>query len=321
MATLRLCSRSRRSGAVRSKDARTVPQAQVISVHDTILICFLRSRILGKTCGCNKNARSFATTVERCFAMTNALCDGQSTANCDQYQALLAVSEAIASHRDLESLFRELAGALHNVVRFDYLVLILHDAARDSLREHVLEPADPKLLSWVQQAGLAEDSPSRGVWETQEPYIVPNFAELERWPRLVEFARSIGLQSSCELPLTTARRRLGTLIFACKELSGYDPANGCFLKLVANQVAVAVENALAFDEIGALKEELAKENAHLEKEVAYLADEFRTEHNFGEIIGKNTALREILSKVETVAPTESTVLVYGETGTGKELIA
>jgi formate hydrogenlyase transcriptional activator len=255
------------------------------------------------------------------IAMTNAHCDRQATANRDQYLALLAVSEAIVSHRDLEALFSELAEALHKVVRFDYLMLILHDAASDSMREHVLEPSDPSLLSSVQRAGLADDSPSPMVWETQEPFIVSNFAQLERWPRLAELAESVGIQSSCELPLTTARRRLGTLVFSCKELSAYDAANLCFLKLVANQVAVAVENALAFDEIKALKEELSRENADLEKEVAYLEEEVRTEHNFGEIVGKNAALREILNKVQTVAPTDSTVLVYGETGTGKELIA
>ena len=87
-----------------------------------------------------------------------------------------------------------------------------------------------------------------------------------------------------------------------------------FLQLVANQVAVAVENALAFQEIEALKDKLAKENAYLEEEV-------RTEHNFGEIVGESAALRRVLKEVETVAPTDSTVLIRGETGTGKELVA
>ena len=118
----------------------------------------------------------------------------------------------------------------------------------------------------------------------------------------------------CELPLTTARRRLGTLVFACKQPSAYDAADVDFLQLVANQVAVAVENALAFQEIEALKDKLAEEKAYLEEEV-------RTEHDFGEIVGESAALRRVLKQVETVAPTDSTVLIRGETGTGKELIA
>jgi len=120
--------------------------------------------------------------------------------------------------------------------------------------------------------------------------------------------------SGCFLPLTTARRRVGTLVFSCKQPSAYDAADVGFLQLVANQVAVAVENALAFQEIEALKDKLAKENAYLEEEV-------RTEHNIGEIVGGSAALRRVLKEVETVAPTGSTVLIRGETGTGKELIA
>jgi formate hydrogenlyase transcriptional activator len=76
----------------------------------------------------------------------------------------------------------------------------------------------------------------------------------------------------------------------------------------------AVENALTFQEIEALKDQLAKENAYLEEEA-------RTQHNFGECVGDSAALRRVHKEVETVAPTGTTVLVRGETGTGKELIA
>ena len=152
------------------------------------------------------------------------------------------------------------------------------------------------------------------VWQTQQPLITSSMDELKRWPRLLERVQPYGVQSYCWLPLTTARRRLGTLVFACKQPSTYDAADVGFLQHVANQVAVAVENALAFQEIEALKDKLAKENAYLEEEA-------RTEHNFGEIVGESAALRRVLKQVETVAPTDSTVLIRGETGTGKELIA
>ena len=127
-------------------------------------------------------------------------------------------------------------------------------------------------------------------------------------------AAVVWTHSGCFLPLTTARRRLGTLVFSCKQPSAYDTADEDFLRLVANQVAVAVENALAFQEIEALKDQLAQEKAYLEEEV-------RSEHDFGDIVGENAALRRVLKEVETVAPTGSTVLIRGETGTGKELIA
>ena len=111
-----------------------------------------------------------------------------------------------------------------------------------------------------------------------------------------------------------ARKRLGTLVFTCKQPAAYVAVDIGFMQLVASQVAVAVENALAFQEIEALKDKLAKENAYLEEEA-------RTQHNFGEVVGDSAALRRILKQVETVAPTGSTVLIRGETGTGKELIA
>jgi formate hydrogenlyase transcriptional activator len=252
--------------------------------------------------------------------MTSLRFDGQAAATGDRYRALLAVSEAIASHRDLPALFHELAGRLHPVVRFDYLALMLHEAASNTLRMHVLEPPGPTLVSAPVSLPVGEVPPVL-VWQTQHPLIVSSVAEDKRWPGLQERARPYGVQSFCWLPLTTARRRLGTLNFACKQPSAYDEADVGFLQLVANQVAVAVENALAFQEIEAafreieaLKDKLAKENAYLEEEV-------RTGHNFGEIVGDSVALRRVLHQVETVAPTGSTVLIQGETGTGKELIA
>ena len=159
-----------------------------------------------------------------------------------------------------------------------------------------------------------EDDPAGLVWQTQQPLITSNVAELSRWPRLLERVQQYGVQSYCWLPLTTARRRLGALVFTSKQPATYDGSDLPFLQLVANQVAVAVGNALALEEITALRDKLAKEKAYLEEEV-------RTEHDFGDIVGENAALRAILKHVETVAPTDSTVLIRGETGTGKELIA
>ena len=213
----------------------------------------------------------------------------------------------------MDALFHELAGRLRQVARFDFLSLVLHDAATNTMRLHVLETGEPV------PPGTAivlppEEDPAGLVWQTQQPLITSRVAELGRWPRLLERVQPYGVQSYCWLPLTTARRRLGALVFTCKQPSAYDTADVDFLQQVANQVAVAVENALAFQEIEALKDQLAKENAYLEEEVC-------AEHNFGDIVGESVALRRVLKEVETVAPTDSTVLIRGETGTGKELIA
>jgi formate hydrogenlyase transcriptional activator len=116
------------------------------------------------------------------------------------------------------------------------------------------------------------------------------------------------------LPLISRERVLGVLSLASSEENAFAEGDAAFLAQVANQIALAVENAIAYGEIASLKDKLAQE-------VIYLQDEIRTELKFEEIVGNSDALRRVLAEVETVAPTDSTVLIYGETGTGKELIA
>jgi formate hydrogenlyase transcriptional activator len=243
--------------------------------------------------------------------MGNLERDGLERVAGQQYRTLLAVSEAIVSHRDLATLFHDLACRLHLVVRFDYLGCTLHDVTSDTMRLHTLETTEPIPAQAPGSFSVAED-PAGIVLRTQYPLIISNVAEESA--RLQERAKPFGVNSICYLPLTTARRRLGALAFACKQAGAYDTADVDFLGQVANQVAVAVENALAFDEIEALKDQLHQEKVYLEEEV-------RTAHNFGEIIGESAALRRVLKEVETVAPTHATVLIRGETGTGKDLVA
>jgi formate hydrogenlyase transcriptional activator len=233
-----------------------------------------------------------------------------TVASRQQYRTLLAVAEAIISHRDLHALFHDLADRLHRVVRFDYLILVLHDGASNTMRRHILEPSSP-----IDAPSIiaVEEGPSGWVWQNQQPLIIPNLAEETRWPRLLGPLKQT-ISSLCYLALTTARHRLGALGFASKQIAAYDGVDVDFLQLVANQVAVAVENTLAFDCIQKLKEKLTQDKVYLEEEI-------RTEHNFDEIVGESAALRRLLKEVETVASTNSTVLIRGETGTGKELIA
>src|SRR5713101_5602737 len=222
--------------------------------------------------------------------MATAPLNPQAPSTDHKYQALLAVSEAIVSHRDLSALFHELAGRLRQVVHFDYLGLALHEATSNTLRIHLLEGTEPVPLPSPQVLPL-EEEPAGWVWQTQQAWIFSNVPEEKRWPRALERVKPYGVQSSCMLPLTTARRRLGTLVFSCKQPSAYETADVSFLQLVANQVAVSVENALAFQEIEALRDQLSKANAYLQEEV-------RTEHNFGEIIGESATLRRVLQEAE-----------------------
>jgi formate hydrogenlyase transcriptional activator len=256
----------------------------------------------------------------RVFIMPTAPVGGQATVSADQYQALLAVCEAIVSHRELPALFHELGGRLRQFVRFDYLSLVLHEAATNTMRLHLLDAAEAIPGPLVIVLSVEED-PAGLVWQSQQPLVTATADELGRWPGLLERVQPHGVESCCWLPLTTARRRLGTLVFACKQPSAYNSVDVGFLQLVANQVAVAVENALAFQEIDVAFRQIEALKNQLAKEKAYLEEEACTEHNFGEIVGHSASLRRVLQQVETVASTDSTVLIRGETGTGKELIA
>ena len=131
--------------------------------------------------------------------------DEQTTTD-GRYRALLAVSEAIAAHRDLPALLHELTGRLAAVVHFDALSLVLHDAATNTMRLRVLDTGEP-ISPGFEIVLRPEDDPAGLVWQTQQPLITSKLDELGRWPRLLERVQPYGVQSYCWLPLTTARRR------------------------------------------------------------------------------------------------------------------
>jgi formate hydrogenlyase transcriptional activator len=123
-----------------------------------------------------------------------------------------------------------------------------------------------------------------------------------------------GVKSFCSIPLLSHDRVLGTINVGRLREQAFTQEEVDLLSQVGQQFAIAVENGLAYRQIAELKEKLSEEKLYLEGEI-------RTEHNFEEIVGESPALRQVLSQVEIVAPTDSTVLIQGETGTGKELIA
>ena len=407
-----------------------------------------------------------------------------------RYEALLGITEAIASHRELEILFPELARRLHSVVQFDFANLILYDSSRNAMKSHVLETPDP---SYACPAGdCPMETPGGWVYQSQQPWVVSHLAADTRFPDLSRWLCDRGVESLCVVPATTALRNLGAMAFGSRTRDAYSETDVSFLQQVARLVAVAVDNALHFEQAQSVQEQLKAERdrlsillevnnavvsvldlhellnavsrslrrlvAHeyaslslydaetrtlqlhaldfpvskgllqeglvipvdgsptgraiqtrqpvlisvadvkdfdsdiarrilaeglksayclplishgrplgtlvvasmtdekfpekdaellqhvanqiaiavenslafrkvvdrankLSEEKLYLQDEIRTELNFEEIIGESPALKEILQQLETVAPTDSTILILGETGTGKELIA
>jgi formate hydrogenlyase transcriptional activator len=143
---------------------------------------------------------------------------------------------------------------------------------------------------------------------------VGDVGELARLGFNHQIALEEGLQTLCLLPLSRGNRVLGAVCLARLQKNAFTQAEVDFLSQIAGQIAIAFDNALAYRQITELKDQLTQEKLYLENEL-------RSEMNFEEIIGNSAALRKVLRQVEAVAPTGSTVLIYGETGTGKELIA
>src|SRR5437867_3624229 len=191
----------------------------------------------------------------------------QSASPCEtlaeQYQALLEVSEAIAVHRDLPSLFHDLVQRLHHVVNFEYMRLLLHDSERDVMRLHTLEAPDQKCDVLGCQELPVDESPGGWVWQKQEPLVVSDVEKETRFPRVTELMRQQGVKSYCVVPLTTAQRRLGALGFGSLQKATYDDTDLEFLRTVAREVAGPIDNALNFEITHSTKRQLAHERHRL----------------------------------------------------------
>ena len=232
----------------------------------------------------------------------------------DRLRLLLDVTNQVVSNLELRDLLRAISQDVRRVMQCDYAGLSLPDAENKQLRLYAV--AFPEGKGFLQEDLVypIEGSPSGTAFQTMKPLTLQSpFTGWLHYP-IVQIAVREDLKSFCFLPLISRHRAIGTLVLGRLRDDAFRQADIDFLGQVANQIALAVDNALAFREIRELKEQLSKEKLYLE-------DEIRTEMNFAQIIGNSAPLRRVLKRVETVAPTDSTVLIYGETGTGKELIA
>jgi formate hydrogenlyase transcriptional activator len=223
---------------------------------------------------------------------------------------LLELTNHVVSNLEFRDLLRAVVASTRRVMGCDGVGITLADSDNTHLRIYALD--FPSRNESVQEESLVplDEDVSGEVFRTGK-----------LWCGSIQEARRLGLKDTaqaevgnvCILPLVSRGRVLGTFGVVKYQENAFT-GDIEFLTQIANQVAIAVENALAFGQIRELKDQLSKEKLYLE-------DEIRTEMNFAQIIGNSASLRRVLKHVETVAPTDSTVLIYGETGTGKELIA
>jgi len=232
----------------------------------------------------------------------------------DRLQVLLEINNVLVTTRDLPEVFRGIVSTLTRVIHHDYTSLALLDPSSGLLKIHALDfPGHPGLFQ--QEITVSRDtSPAGHAMSTGQPLLARG-GELDRYTsEVMRILRKEGLQNICCVPLISQGRAFGSLNLASRRLDAFTSQDVELLQQVAAQIAIAVENALAFKEIDALKNKLAEEKLYLEEEI-------RSEFNFEEIVGESAALKRALAQVELAAPAGTSVLLLGETGTGKELFA
>ncbi|HEU5191586.1 MAG TPA: sigma 54-interacting transcriptional regulator [Methylomirabilota bacterium] len=237
----------------------------------------------------------------------------EAEAQAERYRALLEINNAVVGKLTRDTLFAAVAPALRRILPFERIAIFLHDPARDVLRLFVLESTVPSPYFAVGLEMPAGASHMGHVFKARLPLLRRDL-EVEREYPAEDLALADGIHSFISVPLIAGGRAIGTLAIASTTPNRYSEADSGFVMEVAGQVALAVANMIAYEEITALK-------ARLERENVYLQEEIRQSHNFVELVGSSPVLLALLERVEQAAPTEATVLILGETGTGKELIA
>jgi formate hydrogenlyase transcriptional activator len=230
----------------------------------------------------------------------------------DRSEMLLEINNTLVSNLDQRELLSAISDCIQRVVSHDLAALALYDPKINMLRMSALDfPSNEDLFR--EGETLPIDGAQCGLAFRERRAVILNGDDEPEAPSCKRFVAA-GVRSCCIVPLVSHDRTLGTLSVGSLRENAFGQEDAELLGQIANQVAIAVENVIAFRKIEALKNKL-------EEEKLYLEEEIRDERYFEDIIGNSSALRRVLQEVETVAPADSTVLIIGETGTGKELIA
>ncbi len=244
------------------------------------------------------------------LAMDDAINFRASQQSQERLQLLLDLTNRVASSLNLRDVLNEISASIRRVMQCDGAGIMLPHPEDHKLRIYALDfPGNPEHIEHGAEPAVEEKASARRVFETGEAMVLTT-EEVMREPLPPE----LELLSVAHVPLQGRNGVVGVLALGAHREDAFSQEDLPFLTQVARQVGIAVENAVAFEEVSDLKNKLVLEKLYLE-------DEIRSEGKFEEIVGKSEALRRVLREVETVAPTDSTVLIYGETGTGKELIA
>jgi formate hydrogenlyase transcriptional activator len=233
----------------------------------------------------------------------------------DRLKLLLELTNQVVSNLELREVLRTVSANVRRVMNCDVVGVMLPDAEGKHLRVFALDFPDSKGFFREETLVPIDGTHPGDAFRTGKPVVkAPHDSREGPYPEHYQRVVGEGVKSGCLVPLISRDRSLGVLALGRRQERDFDREEVEFLCQVASQVAIAVENALAYGEIAELKDKLAQEKLYLEEEI-------RGEIDFEGIVGQSSALRQVLHLVDTVAPSGSTVLLLGETGTGKELIA
>src|SRR6201988_3848403 len=246
------------------------------------------------------------------FALDDGLNLRRSQQQNERLKLLLNLTSRITSNLKFRELLREIAANIREVIQADAAGIAFYEEASAKSRIYVVD--FPNARGFVKEEILVTPGDAfMRAWESSKPVTLAANDRKELGAEIHELVVAEGLNAHCLIPLVSRDRPVGVLILARKG-EGFTREDVDFLREASGQIAIAIENALAYQEISQLKDKLAQEKLYLEEEI-------RSEMNFENIIGNSPPLKHVLELVETVATSDSTVLLLGETGTGKELIA
>jgi formate hydrogenlyase transcriptional activator len=253
-------------------------------------------------------ATEFAVAVEGFLARQAAVRER------DRLRTLFDITNALVSKLAADELFSAIGAQLSKLIRHDYSMLTVSNSENGQLDLYALHSTGLPFIDALKGPFDPSGMPAAEVLATGKP-VVARAADIERYPSPI-FGKfvALGFRSICCVPLVAPNRTIGTLALCRMTDDTWSGEDVAFLVQVANQIAIAVENSLSYRELAEMKERLATEKLYLE-------DEIRLDHNIGNMVGQGLAFQSVLKSVQIVAPTDSTVLILGETGTGKELVA
>ena len=231
----------------------------------------------------------------------------------DRLKLLLEINNYIVSKLDINDLFRSASASIRNYFHNDFTGLWLLDKQSNQLECVVLDfPTGQGFVSTGEKSELNKADGAKLSARKPELWTIE---EIEKLPAtIVENLKAESIISMAVAPLVTASSLLGAITLGSRRANSFRQEDLDLLSQLSTQIALAVENAVAFGRVTAARDRLEDERLYLESEIS-------AEYNFEDIVGKSSALRQVLKQIEIVAPTDSTVLLHGETGTGKELIA